>query len=157
MAEQVVINTGPLITLSRVEALELVGQLPYHFLCPQEVRAELDAGEAPGHARIDPGWLSVHPAVHPPALALSALDSGEAAVIQLAIDRRIRWVCIDERRGRQAAGAVGLGVVGTLGLLGRAKILGLTPALRPWVERATREGIRYHPDLSDKVLRAAGE
>ena len=92
MAEQVVINTGPLITLSRVEALKVVGQLPYEFLCPDEVRAELDAGEALGYARIDPGWLSIHPAVHPPALALSALDSGEASVIQLALDRQIRWV-----------------------------------------------------------------
>jgi hypothetical protein len=43
MAEQVVINTGPLIALSRIEALELVGQLPYQFFCPEEVRAGLAA------------------------------------------------------------------------------------------------------------------
>lgn len=85
------------------------------------------------------------------------LDAGEAAVIQLALERRVARVCIDEQKGRRAAQAVGLAVTGTLGLLGRAKQLGLISALRPWVEKAIQEGIRYDPELVRRVLEAAGE
>jgi hypothetical protein len=49
MAERVVINTGPLIALARAEALDIVGRLPIEFVCPAEVRQELDEGAASGH------------------------------------------------------------------------------------------------------------
>jgi hypothetical protein len=41
MAERMAINTGPLITLARMEALDVPGHLPYEFICPQEVQTEL--------------------------------------------------------------------------------------------------------------------
>ncbi len=157
MAELVVINTGPLITLARIDALEVVGQLPYEFLCPPEVRAELDADVAHGYPAVAPPWLRVCPPSQVPPLALSSLDSGEAAVIQVALDRGIQRVCIDEWKGRKAALAVGLRVFGVLGLLGRAKAVGLIPAIRPWLDRAVQQGIRYHPTLVQRVLDASGE
>ncbi|MCP4693474.1 MAG: DUF3368 domain-containing protein [Desulfobacterales bacterium] len=82
---------------------------------------------------------------------------GEAAVIQLALEKQIKWVCIDEWKARRAAQNAELKVVGVLGLLGRAKRLGFIPALKPFVDRAIEAGIRYHPDLVHKVLKAAGE
>jgi uncharacterized protein len=158
MTERIVINTGPLIALIRMEALDIPGQLPYEFLCPQEVQAELEAGTASGHPVVHPPWLHVQPlqeALSP--MVLPALDAGEAAVIQLALEQQILWVCIDEWKGRRLALAAGLQVTGTLGLLGKAKMLGIIPALRPLVERALRQGIRYHPELVRKVLEAVGE
>lgn len=44
MIKRIVIDTGPLITLQRIEAIQTVGQLPFEFVAPEEVRAELDAG-----------------------------------------------------------------------------------------------------------------
>jgi len=67
----------------------------------------------------------------PPApLATHALDAGEAAVIQLALERGIATVCIDEWRGRRAARACGLAVTGSLGLLVRAFLTALGEAER---------------------------
>ena len=48
MAERIVINTGPLIALARMDALDAIGQLPVEFVCPSEVRQELDEGAAQG-------------------------------------------------------------------------------------------------------------
>jgi predicted nucleic acid-binding protein len=56
MAERIVINTGPLITLARMEALDVPGQLAYEFICPQEVQAELEAGARAGHPVMNPFW-----------------------------------------------------------------------------------------------------
>lgn len=156
--ERIVINTGPLIAFARVGVLEVIGQLPYEFLTPQEVRYELDQGAKAGHPRIEPSWLRVErlqEAVSP--IATSALDLGEAAVIQLALDRKIDLVCIDEWKGRRVALATGLRVTGALGLLGKAKLLGLVPSLRLLVDRAVSQGIRYHPEIVRQTLEAVGE
>lgn len=158
MAEAVVIDTGPLIALSRAEALDVASTLPLRFLCPQQVRDELDAGVAKGYPALDVPWLGVAqiegnvcPITRP------NLDVGEAAVIRLALERGIRLVCIDDWFGRRAATAVGLQVTGTLGLLGRAKILGLIPAVRPFVDRLTATGAWYDEQLVRRVLEALGE
>jgi len=54
MAERIVINTGPLITLARMEALEVPGHYAYEFICPQEIRGELEAGAVAGHPVVNP-------------------------------------------------------------------------------------------------------
>lgn len=158
MGEPIVINTGPLITLSRIDALDLAGRLPFRFVCPKEVRDELDEGEEAGYARVAPPWLTVEAGEGSPSSTDStALGLGESAVIQLALEQSIRRVCIDEWKGRRAALVCGLKVTGVLGLLGRAKRLGLIPAMRPYIEKAVDAGIYYHPSLVSAVLDAAGE
>ena len=57
--ERLVVNTGPLITLGRVGALEIIGRLPLEMLTPQEVAREVRAGAALGHPVEVPGWLTV--------------------------------------------------------------------------------------------------
>jgi predicted nucleic acid-binding protein len=158
MAEQIVINTGPLIVLSRIEALDIVGHLPYRFICPDAVRLELDKGESAGHPRIAPTWLQVIPvATAPSPIILAALDLGEAAVIHLALEQKVQIVCIDEWKGRRAALASGLKVTGVLGLLARAKSVGIIQEMTPFVEKALRSGVRYHPDLVRRVLEMVKE
>ena len=83
MAEPIVINTGPLITLDRIGGLDIPGKLPFDFICPAEVRAELDEGRRTGYSDVSPDWLRVEQLRAPLSrVAASALDTGEAAVIQ---------------------------------------------------------------------------
>ena len=100
-----------------------MAQLPFQFICPQAVRLELDAGAAQGYPAIHRPWLSVVPlktALSP--LAHAMLDQGEAEVIQLALERGYRQVCLDDLRGRRLALASGLQVTGALGLLSAQKL-----------------------------------
>jgi predicted nucleic acid-binding protein len=141
-----------------MDCLQAIGQLPYAFLCPAEVRQELDDGCAGGHPRIAPPWLEVRPVSSPvPSLSILELDSGEAAVIHLALELRPAAVAIDESKGRRAALAVGLRVTGSLGLVAKACQRGVVPAVRPLIERAAAAGIRYHPEVVRRVLREIGE
>ena len=158
MAERIVLDTGLLIALDRVEALDLVGRLPLEFLCPSQVRAELDAGEAFGFPSIAPSWLKSHRlASLPSPMSMAGLDLGEASVIQLALELGVAWVGIDEWKGRRGALAAGLRVTGSLGLLALAKKQGIVPVLKPFVERALAAGIRYHPTVVETILEAVGE
>ncbi len=158
MAERIVINTGPLIALASSDVIDIVGKLPYEFFCPQEVRNELDNGQTRAYLKIKPTWLTVLPCASPlHPVAVASLDVGEAAVIQLAMEQGIGRVCIDESKGRRTAQAVGLKVTGALGLLARAKTLGLVPALAPLVERMIHHGAWYDPELVRRVLAGVGE
>ncbi|HDP34024.1 MAG TPA: DUF3368 domain-containing protein [Candidatus Hydrogenedentes bacterium] len=158
MDERIVMNTGPLIALARIDALEIIGSLPFGFVAPAEVCAELRAGEQQGHLPAIPGWLRECVVGAPlSAVAVSLLDAGEAAVIQLALEQNISRVCIDEWKGRRAACSAGLNVIGTLGLIGLAKARHIIPAMRPYVEKALAVGIYYDLELLEEVLQAAGE
>lgn len=158
MAEPIVMNTGPLVSFARIGCLDVIGRLPYEFLCPVEVWQELDEGLASGYPWVAPAWLRRVPLVTPPSPALLAgLDLGEAAVIQLALGAGVRTVAIDEWKGRRAALASGLRVTGSLGLLGRAKAQGLIPELKPLIEKAIDAGIWYNRELIRAFLEAAGE
>lgn len=115
MADRIVLDTGPIIALARADALGVVAKLPTEFVAPVEVRDELDEGVRQGHLSVAVAWIHFVTLAAPISpVALAELDRGEAAVIQLAIEQRIALVGIDERKGRRAAGAVGLQVTGTL-------------------------------------------
>ena len=126
MADRIVLDSGPLVALARADALDVLAAFPDSFVAPLQVRFELEAGAERGHVVIDTPsvvYLPLADALNP--LALAELGAGEAAVIQHALEQRIGVVGIDERKGRRAARAVGLTVTGTLGLLARAKTLGV--------------------------------
>jgi len=158
MTDRIVINTSPLIALARMNAIDVIANLPFEFVCPAEVEAEIFAGAAQGHPVIFPAWITVLSLRGPLSpLTTAALDNGEAAVLQLALEQEIGYVCIDELKGRRAALAVGLNVVGSLGLIGKAKTLGSIAAARPFIEQAQREGIYYDEVLVEDFLAALGE
>jgi len=158
MTEKIVVNTSPLLALAKMQALDAVGRLPFEIFCPAEVEAEILAGANQGYETEIPAWLTILSLKNPLSpLAIASLDAGEAAVIQLALENNISYVCIDELKGRRAALAVGLKVVGSLGLLGRAKKLGLISNARPFIEKAKNSGIYYDNSLIEAFLKSLGE
>jgi predicted nucleic acid-binding protein len=90
-------------------------------------------------------------------IALAELDAGEAAVIQLAVEQGVAFVGIDERKGRRAAAAAGLTPVGSLGLLGRAKTLGIVSAIKPYVDKMQASSVWFDDELVRQFLAALGE
>lgn len=158
MNERIVINTGPLLALGKMNAFDLIEQLPYDFFCPSQVEAEILNGQKLGYPVGRPEWvrvLELQSSLTP--FATIALDDGEASVIQLALELNISIVCLDELKGRRAASSMGLRVIGSLGLLGKSKTEGLIVAVRPFIEEAQRNGVYYQPDLVEVFLRAIGE
>ena len=156
--EPLVMDTGPLISLGRCDAFTWVQQLPFQFLMPQAVADELTVGRQTGYPVRVPEWIEVRALTGQQSLTfITSLDPGESAVIGLALRDSIATVGLDEWRGRRAAIALGLRVTGSLGLLGRAKHLGLVPQVRPWVERLAKAGAWHDPALIQKFRAAFGE
>jgi predicted nucleic acid-binding protein len=156
--EVMVMDSGPLILLAKIDALSILPQLPLHYLVSPIVLKELTDGPSFGHPAIDVPWLRMAAPLEPvPAYIRATLDDGEAEAIHLALERNIRFICLDDRRGRRMAKALGLEVVGLLGLLTLAKRQGVISALRPYIDHLLEIGARYSPDLVQAVLTNASE
>jgi predicted nucleic acid-binding protein len=86
------------------------------------------------------------------------LDNGEAEAIALATELHPESVLLDDKLARQMARRLGVSVTGTLGVLLRAKQVGLIVEVRSLITRLQSEGDYYiDPRLIEKVLLAAGE
>ncbi len=158
MNKRIVVNTSPIIALGKMQALDLIACLPFDFVCPVQVEVEILAGAARGYPVSFPSQiqvLSLNKSLTP--LALANLDAGEAAVIELALEQDISRVCMEESKGRRAALAAGLQIFGSLGLLGKAKTLGLIPEIRPLIEKAQLSGIYYDTKLVEEFLSELNE
>ena len=155
--ELVIVNTSPLIAFQRAGLLPLLTKLPFDLRTTADVIAELAAGQEHDLPliEIDLPLIELKSIVHPSLAA--ELHPGEASVIQAAMENEGAMVWIDERRGRFKADALGLPVVGTLGVLARAKSRGLIGALRPIVETMISNGIWMRPVLVETFLEAHGE
>ena len=66
-------------------------------------------------------------------------------------------VLLDERRGRACALDLGLNVLGTLGLLVRARQQGLVEHVRPLAEALLASGYYLARPLVDRALASIGE
>lgn len=64
---------------------------------------------------------------------------------------------MDDREARRCAGALGLPVIGTLGVVVRARQRRLIPEAKPVIEALVRHGMYLGEELIEQVLLAIGE
>ena len=156
-----VVDSTPIIALALIGKLDLLHRLYNQVLIPPAVQREVLAG-GPGtvgrtELRQAP-WIQVIPLQDPRrAEMLSDLDRGEAEVIALAQELDAGLVIIDERLARRHTRRLGLTLTGTLGVLLRAKRVGLIPSLTPLVEQLLQGGIYLGDSVVAEALRLAGE
>lgn len=86
------------------------------------------------------------------------LDAGEAEALALAIELKADAILLDESAARAVANELGMQVIGTLGLLLRAKQEGLVNEVAPLLRKLIVEGrFRVSPALVHATLQRAGE
>lgn len=159
----VVADTSVLINLCRVGQGGLLQQLFVEVVIPPEVawefaRLTCRTGRFAG-LTIPKGIRQQAPTNQPAAVrSAMGLDAGEAAALSLAVEIRADAVLIDERRGYEIAVRLGLRTIGILGLLLRAKSVGLIPAVKPILDALQHDaGFWLTESLRNKVLHAASE
>lgn len=80
-------------------------------------------------------------------LLIHDVDRGEAEVIVLALERGIEDVMIDDAKGRRFASLNGLNLLGTVGVLVRAKQQNYIEAVKPLLDLLMVNRIRIGSDL----------
>lgn len=152
-------NTTPFIALASIGRLELLPRLFETIHVAESVVEECAEGGpvlVPDLRSLP--WVIVVPDQASTSLpALFELDRGEKQTILLAMQHRADKAIIDERLGRRVAEYLGLDVIGTLGILAKAKSLGLIPSFTAAAQAMRQQGIHYHPGLIDRLARHLGE
>jgi len=159
--KRVVVNTSPWIALSICGQVSLLEKLYADVYIPYRVKEEIMAG---GKQGIGVHELKACPWVRTENVSdidkvklLYELEQGEAEVIILAKEKRIKQVMIDERVARLQAKVLGLDVIGTLGLLLKAKKKGLLLSIKPSIARILDNGIWIKDEIVNGILKDAGE
>jgi predicted nucleic acid-binding protein len=156
-------NTTPLIGLASIQRFDLLQQLFGELYIAQAVYDEAAvAGREAGGAKHEIStatWIktvSVKDRLAVEVL-LDELDLGEAETIVLAREIGADWVLMDERKGRRKLTQLGLKRIGTVGILLKAKQVGLVSAIRPELEKLRQQGFSVSQAVIDAVLRQANE
>lgn len=161
MTDGLVFDASPLIFLARVDLLPMLPRLARRCLVPASVIREVLAGAA-----VDPRATAIAAWARPflvadveilPSIAAWGLGMGETQAIATACLSPSGAVVLDDLAGRRCALAHGLKVVGTVGLVLRAKQSGLIEAARPVLERLVDSGMFLEASLIQGALAQVGE
>jgi len=85
------------------------------------------------------------------------IDEGEAAAIVLALEQKADLVLMDDYDGRAMAKEYNLKVVGTIGILLKAKLEGKTISLRHDLDVLRKNGFWLSEELYLKLIAEANE
>lgn len=152
-----------MIHLGAIGQLELIHRLSPEVLVPRAVFDEVVVVGAglPGSSEVQAAaWITVvTPAQAEVVASLRAggLDRGEAEAIAVAVERRADRLLIDERQGRMTAEAMGVPVVGSVGVLVAAKVRGDIAAIAPLLSALRTSGLWLSDAVVARVLASVGE
>lgn len=159
----VVSNTTPLIGLAVIGQFDLLRRLFGRIIIAEAVYQEaVVAGRDEGGAKSEVSgadWIQVQSVRDSLAIdvLLDELDRGEAETIVLARELQADWVLMDEKKGRRKLTQLNQPKIGTVGVLLKAKQVGLLAEVRPSVERLRTQGFSISEFVVRAVLEQAGE
>jgi len=143
---KVISNTSCLIALANIGRLDLLKEVYGTVLITEEVAAEF--GDS------TPEWINITTVKDQTKTKLIAktLDIGEASTIALALEQDNALIILDDKKARRYAQGFELTFTGTLGVIVKAKQMGLTVDLKAIVADFRRIDFRMPPDIESMLL-----
>jgi len=104
-------------------------------------------------------WMTSMPTLDrlDPRIAFANLDSGESEALTIALRHPGHYLLIDVLRARRAATRLGVSVIGTVGILIRAKHDGLITSVRDNIEALERARFFLSTGVITTALRMSVE
>ena len=160
MADQFwVVNASPLILLGKIRHLDLLHQLAPRIIVPATVAEEISAGRIESATRQTLDWVKpyIRPDMSVPVTVIRwDIGAGEGQVLTHCLDATGRAI-LDDNKARAAAKAHRIPLLGSLGIILRAKRAGLVPEARPLIEHLVASGSYLSPLLIREALSMVGE
>jgi predicted nucleic acid-binding protein len=151
MLEIVIADTSSLILLSKIGEIELL------HACYSTVNITRQIANEFGESL--PDWIKVHE-VSKKSIQKTLeqlVDTGEASAIAYAFENPDCTIILDDRLARRLAKSLGFKVTGTLGVIVKAKKLGLIVSVKPILAKIAETDFRITPELVSKILDLTGE
>jgi predicted nucleic acid-binding protein len=155
-----VMNASPLILYARINRLDLIEAVAPILFVPKKVIDEVRGGLwKDDSAQIAVEWAM--PRIIPDAEVPVSVEHwdvgpGESQVITHCINEK-RWAVLDDRMARRCAKAHNISVIGSLGIVLRAKRCGAISKARPLIYKLKSAGMYVADDLIVRCLAAIDE
>ena len=155
-------NSSPLILYARIGRLELLKALFDEILIPPAVWHEVVAGAAGriGEREVRHSeWIRQRPLATgtiPPRFANLDLGEAEALALASSLDA-VAPILLDDERARRVARDAGLFVIGSAGILARAKEIGLISSIRLPLQDLQAAGLYIGAGPMQRLLELADE
>lgn len=159
----VISDTSPIANLLLIGRLDLLNAIFGNVIIPtmvdKEIRA-LASFDKDISSYLNATWITVADLKERDIFEILRfeLDAGEAEAIALALEMNCATLLIDERLGTKVAQAKGLQTIGLLGVLLKAKHIGLIPLLKPILTDLRKiAGFWLGTNLELRILSECGE
>ena len=151
MPDIIISDTSCLIILSNIGELDLLRQL-YSSITTTFVIADEFGQQLPD-------WIIIKSAANETYQQILELqvDRGEASAIALAIENSPCTLIVDDYKARKVAIGMGIAITGTLGIIIRAKINGIIPSIKPYLDKIKQTDFRLSDELIKLAYKEAGE
>ncbi len=151
MPEIIISDTSCIILLQKIGQLELLPKLYSQIFVTSLILKEF-GGDLPAEIVVrDAQDLNLIR-----TLSLT-VDQGEASAIALAFEIDDSILVLDDRKARKFASSLGLKLTGTLGILLKAKHLGVLPSMKQILDELIKTDFRISQEIIDRMLKEAGE
>ena len=151
MHKIIISDTSCFIILANIGEFDLLHKVQGQLATTHEIATEF--GETL------PEWVEILTVVDKSKQLLleMQIDKGESSAIALAIETPNSTVIIDDYKARKIAEKLGLTYTGTMGVIIKAKLLGIIPSIKPLLNRIKQTDFRLSADIELQALKEAKE
>lgn len=148
----VVSNSTPLISLAKINRINLLQKLFKEVLIPNAVYNEVAVQGQGGYikTRFITNTMSLY-------FLQAQLDYGESEAIILAKEINADLLIMDEKKARNIAKLSEISVIGTIGVLQKAKDVGILNSIKMCLDEMIQSGIWLDEKLYESVLEQNNE
>lgn len=151
MPSIVISDTSSLILFDKIGEIELIRDVYDTIITTHEIAEEF--GETLPH------WIEIK-AVTDKKYQLfleTQVDIGEASAIALAKEIENSLLLLDDLKARKLAGKLHIKYTGTLGVINKAKQLGLIDKVKPLIDKLLLTDFRISENIIQELLRINNE
>jgi len=157
---KVVSNTTPIISLLKLNRLEILKNLYNEVIIPNAVYLEIENGKHKEYYQdlSKLSWIRIQKIQDKLSLKYFLdLDAGEAEAIILATEIGADLIIIDEKLGRFHAKHAELNVTGTIGILMKAKNIGIIKNIKPLLIELSEKDVWISNLLINEICKLSNE
>jgi predicted nucleic acid-binding protein len=151
MHKTIISDASVLIVLHKINEIEILKKVYNEVVITPLIASEF--GEE------IPDWIKIKSVenLKYQAILETMLDKGEASALSLAFEMGNSLLILDDLKARKVAHDLNLKFTGTLGVINKAKYLGVIPHVKPIIEKLIQTNFRISTKIVNEMLRQNNE
>lgn len=151
MPNSVITDTSVLIIFDKIDRLDILEKVYQEIYTTPEIASE--------YGKAFPAWIRIETVKDKryQKFIEAQLDRGESSVIALALEKDNSLLIIDDLKARKFAKKLGLNITGALGVINKAKELGIIDKIKPVIDKLKMTDFRVGENVFDNLLNRNNE